>query len=326
MEEIWRKIWKTVLFLVASGGFVAAYFSGFDLFQRLFEEGTAPFWVVLIYLMVLITMILVVCLIKIFQTVKKEKYANITDGIHQIEHLCRDFITFAEECKPEEPDSRSMNNYLANLNEILIAILDNVASVYMMLTGTNCRACIKKFYVHNDCIHFFTLARDKKSKSRWGELDFERRSRNHDSLDKNTAFSEIFSANSQKWHFFCNDITKEKSFRFTSKSAYNRFSDDTYQGSFLERLFRPPWHLPYRSTLACAIRQGRLGYSDTREPILVGILAVDSESRGVFNNRWDIQLLFSFADALYHPIRVYGEAEVAADRVGATMRPDGVEA
>ena len=61
------------------------------------------------------------------------------------------------------------------------------------------------------------------------------------------------------------------------------------------------WPLPYRSTLTCAIRHHAiLGLLE--QPEAVGFLCVDSESRNVFEKRWDVELCFSIADALFHPI------------------------
>lgn len=42
---------------------------------------------------------------------------------------------------------------------------------------------------------------------------------------------------------------------------------------------------------------------------MLGFLTVDSESRGVFEERWDVQLMLAVADALYTPVRAYLDAQ-----------------
>jgi hypothetical protein len=42
---------------------------------------------------------------------------------------------------------------------------------------------------------------------------------------------------------------------------------------------------------------------------VLGFLSVDSESREVFEERWDVEILFAVADALYHPLRSYLDAQ-----------------
>ena len=42
---------------------------------------------------------------------------------------------------------------------------------------------------------------------------------------------------------------------------------------------------------------------------VLGFLTVDSESRNVFEERWDVQIMFAVADALYGPIRGYIDAQ-----------------
>jgi hypothetical protein len=44
-------------------------------------------------------------------------------------------------------------------------------------------------------------------------------------------------------------------------------------------------------------------------PEVLGFLTIDSESRNVFEERWDSQIMFAVADALYPAIRAYLAAQ-----------------
>lgn len=63
------------------------------------------------------------------------------------------------------------------------------------------------------------------------------------------------------------------------------------------------WPLPYRSTIACTICQSPGPFVSTPKTVVLGFVTVDSESRGVFSERWDVPLVAALANALYHPLK-----------------------
>jgi hypothetical protein len=52
------------------------------------------------------------------------------------------------------------------------------------------------------------------------------------------------------------------------------------------------------------------------EQLVLGFLTIDSESRGVFVDRWDVQIAFAMADALFHPLRRFVIAQNNAAQAG----------
>jgi hypothetical protein len=53
--------------------------------------------------------------------------------------------------------------------------------------------------------------------------------------------------------------------------------------------------------------------------VVLGFLTVDSESRNVFVERWDVQIAFAAADALYHPLRQLIAAQNRAAEAGVDL-------
>jgi hypothetical protein len=85
---------------------------------------------------------------------------------------------------------------------------------------------------------------------------------------------------------------------------------------FFQRIRGNKWPLPYKSTMTCAIRQGTFDRADDVEQLVLGFLTIDSESRGVFVDRWDVQIAFAMADALFHPLRRFVIAQNNAAQAG----------
>lgn len=180
-------------------------------------------------------------------------------------------------------------------------ILDDIAQIFSMLTGTKCRACIKAIELIGDTAYTLTLARDKASRKALYERDIRRWETKNDPVEDNVLDHE------GPPYVLINNLPGKKGFKSTSFRVYgpNRDeaeSDITWRS---RRYERRRWPLPYRSTIVWAIRQpSALDLQFPAEGI-VGFLGVDSEARNVFERRWDPQLGLAFADALFHPCLLY---------------------
>ncbi|HEY4940569.1 MAG TPA: hypothetical protein VII56_04020 [Rhizomicrobium sp.] len=310
---------------VAVLGVVATYFSSFSIFPELWKQDTGLLArISLIYFFVFLVVMFLIWAWRIYETIKKEKYANVTDEIHQINHHVRNFISRYSDAS--SADNRSADEYellIRAMRNDFTLILDRICILFSVITGTRCRAALKSFYSVQDVLYTYTLCRDQKSKDNHLALDLKRREINHDALLNNSEFSRMSDERATSWYFFSNNLTKDKNFHSTSLSAYDRKQGlNTYTPSRFAQLFEAPrWSLPYKSTVTCAIRHPATDDTKYKNPQLLGFLAIDSESRGVFNAEWDVNLLFSFADALFHPLNLYNTVERIGARAGATLRP-----
>jgi hypothetical protein len=221
--------------------------------------------------------------------------------------------TFIDLTEPKGKSKEDYQQFRNNCKVIFGRILDQLNNVFTSITSTHCRTSIKLTYTGSDNkLYVYTLTRDQASRQRCLEMDKRRAAENHDPLDKNIQFARLLSAQEDVWSYSCNDLTKEESFQATSLTAY----DPSYatKAPTRSRWRRKSWPLPYRSTIACVIRQGPFDMAEHIPAEVLGFLTVDSESRNVFEERWDVQIMLAVADALYGPIRGYINAQNRAPK------------
>lgn len=298
-----RYSWRDLAFsLVEIVGVVGSYISGFDLFKKLFSTQTETIAAV-IYIIIFSVIVVIAFLVREFQVMRKEKYANISEKLHDTMHNIRNLQTFMNSMYPEESTSKKeVRTYIAECKERLSKILDDTANIFQMLTSTRCRATIKTVFEHEaDTLYLDTLARDNTSTNRWKDLDNKRVRENKDRLDANLIHRRLLTEETANWHYFCNDLTASGAgFEGTSLDAYH---DHFRARAVAERRWftKKHWVLPYKSIIICAIRQPQMDRLPDQVEA-VGLLCIDSELRRVFVEQWDVQLCFAVADALYHPV------------------------
>jgi hypothetical protein len=273
-----------------------------------------------IYLGCVITAAFGYAIYRVVATIRKEKYANITPHIHDVNHGIRDLLTFMEQQIPTSVTTTGEFELFQPLfRNRLIDILTHIAHMFSVITGTKCRACLKTMFTHQGVIYMQTLARDKRSDGINFNRDEKRRDDLMDPIARNSEFLRMVKIEKDGpgiWHFFCNDLPSNKNFQSTSFDAYDPGKQNPT--------------LPYGSTICCAIGQaprpgikGIVGGTG-ESTIVIGFLAVDSESRGVFRERWDVELLYSFSDAFVWPLKRYIDAfrkVTSSSNAGRTSPP-----
>lgn len=290
--------------LVGAVGVVLASISAWDLVDAWDYNQTVTSYIASGYVLVLVTVAFGFMAFRQYQTIRKEKYANITPHLHSISHILRDLQTFLDEQRPEEGATKDqVRSYRREAKRKFVQVLDELANIFRTITSTHCRASIKLLYPgeHAEELYFWTYARDQRSEEECRDRDQWRIRNNHDALNKNKRFAQLFSKDETLWHYMSNNLASDASFSTTSMTAYKPDHADSIPNG-VRALFSRRWPLPYRSTLSCAIRQGSFDLHEERQSTVVGFLTVDSESRGVFVEKWDIQLIFSVADALFRPL------------------------
>jgi len=296
-------------------GAILAYLAGFDLLSRYISSQDGLHLAANVYIVILSFSIVVLAAWRQWITIRKEKYANITPLLHAVHHEIRDLNTFIHLNEPKDGSKREYERFMNDCKVQFGRVLDQLKNVFGTLTSTHCRASIKMTYEKNDRVFIYTLTRDQGSKQQCFLRDNQRLDADHDPLEENPQFARLFNGKILVWHYICNDLTSDNSFRCTSMSAYDPEYATRAPRSRWARFWNLSWPLPYKSTLACVIRQGQFDLNQQIQPEVLGFLTVDSESRGVFQERWDAQLMFSVADALYGPVRGYIAAQNRAKLV-----------
>lgn len=234
---------------------------------------------------------------------RKERYADVMGRIHMCLHRCRDLQSVllrlrAQIVSGPKPTQRQVE--VAG-KKLLMDILDDFAGVYSMLTGTNCRACVKTVYSNKSAgkLYVQALARDKASGDACAGLDRLRFDENMDPLEHNTDFVGLYDRySSSERCFFSNDLSREfqNGYVSTSVAAYKKFLGTKNGGS----------SLPYRSTMVWPIQQ-KQGNQDLPRDTCLGFLAVDSPSRNVFIRKWDFEIGAGISDSLFHVLKLYSD-------------------
>lgn len=318
MEAFFGKFRRYLNWLFGVVGLIATAFSSYDLFSDVAKEQTTKSWVALGYSMMIVSIVLFLACMRMWQTIRKEKYANISPHLHQAIHAIRDFQTYVDEREPNG-DPKAQENYIETAKTLLSVALSEISNVFRIVTSTNCRTCIKMTYEEGERLFLYTLTRDAASLQKNIDIDNKRVKENSDPLDENLQFAKLFNGEATEWCFFSNNLAKDDGFSTTSVKAYAPKRLTAVKSVGLAKSLFPDWPLPYRSAITCTIRQGSYTQNTNRKASFVGFLCLDSESRGVFIKKWDAQILFVFADALYWPLVKFQAAQNAAAEKGANL-------
>lgn len=248
-------------------------------------------------------------IIREYLTSRKEKYANINHHKHRCIHLTRDLTTYLQEnIATADPETVKKMVGMA-----LQQIMNELAELYTLLTGTKCRATLKTVYSRNGKLYVYAMARDGKSADTNKKKDKERQSGNLDPIEENVDFSYLyddFGPNSRC--FFCNDLTTKRNYRTSSFKVYGNPPENVSIHDRWSQFVRheKDWPLPYRSTIVWPVQQRESRLLPLRDTLgCIGFLAIDSESRNVFREKWDFPIGATISDALFHPLKLYASLE-----------------
>jgi hypothetical protein len=307
METAWWRIKQFGSWIAAGVGLVVAWLVGFELIEKLITSQTAISIAANIYIVLFSATLIILASIRQWLTIRKERYANISVLLHNIAHQIRDLNTFIIAKEPRGGTESAYRDFSNQCKILFGRILDQLSTVFMSITSTHCRTSIKLLY-GTDKLYVLTLSRDQGSRQKCFKMDNKRVENNHDPLEENLQFARLFDDNEDTWHFLSNDLTKDHNFRCTSVTAYKPGYATIAAGR------KRSWPLPYKSTIACVIRQGTFDLLQDVKSEVLGFLTVDSESRNVFEERWDVEIMFAVADSLYTPLRAYLDAQNRASK------------
>jgi hypothetical protein len=238
-----------------------------------------------------------------YRIARKEKYANISYKLQSVSEKVRELSLKLH--LASLPTAKGDEETLASVTEKLGLILDDVATIFSILTGTRCRATIK--VIATDGTEFWcpVLARDSYSASQNANSDRERANRRIDVIQKNIDFRLLSDPKQDDQGYYFNNNLAQGNYESTSiQYHYDQVGRSSH-------LWRPgtaeSWPLSYRSAVVWPIRQTATPFF-TKVRCL-GFLAVDSESRNVFEERWDSSLGASMANMLFLPLLLYQQIE-----------------
>jgi len=231
---------------------------------------------------------------------RKDKYANITEKHHFCFHTTRDILSFLNELDAEQLTKQQKEHAFRVATNGFIKVLDSVATIYSMLTGTRCRATIKTIYEKNGKLFVRTLARDSDSYEHNYDNDKKRFDDNQDAIEENEDFELLYGdVKPGQSCFFSNNLIERRNYKTSSFKVYG---DPNKEMGWYDRAFCKGWTLPYRGAIVWPIQQKENRYFTFAAIGCIGFLAVDSGSRGVFKRNWDSWLGAGIADAIFHPI------------------------
>ena len=227
---------------------------------------------------------------------KPMRYAVVPGYAHVAIHQARDLIHFLDESLND--DSLRPEVMQTNVDATIIAILDQIATCFSVLTGKRCAVCIKEMTNGKLIVTY----RDTGS----SVLRGIKSGRSHN-IDEDTPCNQLFlEFPNQTDVYCCNDVVKE-----WQNNRYKSASFDTLGQPTVKELFGlrwvKSWPLKYSSCLTGPIR------AMSKKPVLnnstnqshhgpstyVGFLCVDCSSRGVFQPNKMADVLWIFTDILY---------------------------
>jgi hypothetical protein len=210
---------------------------------------------------------------------RKARYAEASVNLHHCAGLLRDAHDAISRSNREQVDDR--------VRDSLIAFAD----AFSLITGANCRACIKTIVAETGGVsggepNFMTETLRRSTTALRGEADKPA------PIRENTDFLVLFDGRQE--YFLSHDLTEERAYM---NSNWPNNPDE--RAEFIRaRKFK------YITTLVWPIKIAPL--SGTK-PNVIGFLCVDSLTRHIFERRYDTELGAAIADMLYPLLLRYRE-------------------
>lgn len=229
---------------------------------------------------------------------KLHRYAQSTLYMHYVNHIIRDSLSAMED-----------NNF-SDTKTMLDEIVNSISNCFNLLTGKQCRCCIKEL---KDDLTVKTVVRDNISRKR--EHLCAMQDREGHGLDDNTDFYNLwYSLHGCSRYFYCDNLInlwKTKQYKNSSFKILGKPRVKTYCGFMT---FVADWKLPYKSTIVLPIRYFSEFSPPTTQPNedsspkqkadyphwkFWGFLCIDCNSRKIFDSEFSPELGGAFADILY---------------------------
>ncbi len=293
------------LILVQIVGFAGYYFSASDVVARLFQHGADESHpisniIAVSTLCVFSLLLLIIAVYSSITSARRSRYANVTDSTHAVAHEVRDLSWHLRGLVYENVDKAAMRAGYNLAHARMQIILSDIAKVFSIVTATNCRVSIKTYYKDsNNELYIRTLVRDAQSQTIYGALDARDSANMVNKAELYPHLKRIMTEIGKCPGGIANNIINLSPRKF---SLIERIVTKRREWRELKRSVSEK---PYRSTMYYSIRQFKSTEYEFPEQGSIGVLQVDSPSRGVFDSRWDLGLMATFSDALFHTLRLH---------------------
>ena len=245
------------------------------------------------------------------------RYSEAVHFYHYVNHTLRDYV--AQVVFGEELDR--------DLADLLADVLTAVATCFSIVTGKQCRCCIKELKKDQEII---TARRDNISATQAESQRLLQDKIVKHALENNTDFYKLWYAEAgHQRAYLANNLREDFRYGLYKNSSFEVLGEPKIS-SFLGHTYVKTWTLPYHSALVLPIRY----ISEFKPPCKKdgeqsenpqwkywGFLCVDCKSRNVFDYRYAIELGGAFADLLYSFFVALDFATVAkSNQVGERTR------
>lgn len=222
------------------------------------------------------------------------RYAESMYFFHYVNHTVRDYVAQVVFC--EERDR--------NLSDLLTDVLTSIATCFSIVTGKQCRCCIKELKQNQEIV---TVERDNISAKQAESQRILRSSEKH-IRDDNTDFYNLWYAEPGcQRAYLSNDLSRDFRLGRYKNSSFEILGTPEVS-SFLGYTYVEKWTLPYRSALVVPIRYisefkppSRQDKGTNKNPNwrYWGFLCIDCNNKNIFDYRYTVELGGAFADLLY---------------------------
>jgi hypothetical protein len=222
----------------------------------------------------------------IYRTARRERYANVMRLLETIADQCRTSRQRLVDSKdPTAPNSQ--------LKMDLSIILTDVAMLFSIVTGTQCRAAVKLLGDVDedddgnlDEPWVFTLARDRTSAGTYKLSDQQREFAKFDKISMNPHLADLFGWKDGEDYQCYNDLRRMiRDGGYSSTTIVWALSEPESAASRPDR--RP---LPYASAMIALVQ--------AQDDSHIGFLGVDSDKARAFRETWDGPLLVAVANMI----------------------------
>lgn len=236
-----------------------------------------------------------------YKIARKEKYANISRIMSAVSNQSKELsLKLTNALNSDVSPSPEL---LMGAVDVISHILDDVVGIFSLLTGTRCRAALKVIGRDEGQVWAHALARDRMSAANCAHSDKDRNERKFDLIEQNIDFEILYDDKKDDVGYYFNNNMLKSEYYSTSL----RYHQESSTSHVWKSADGKDWPLPYRSAIVWPIRQD---VNSTVSPrLFYGFLAVDSESRGVFEERWDSAIGNTIAHQLFLPLHLYHKLE-----------------
>lgn len=248
---------------------------------------------------------LVALLVVLFQEYRLKNATRYTSALRQAGNISERFLEAysigAEEENKIKNEEKIDKRSLAAIKKNIQDILNSTSEIYGNIVGNTCRASIKLIEERQGEFYVYTFSRDSLSAKANRKHDETRYKNGTDPLLSNSDFLGLFDdEKDDPGYFICNDLPARAGAGRYESTSLRYFRE--LRGNEKDNNKWPLW---YRSTVVWPIRRDEKEEQGIESTRCVGFLAVDTDVKHGFTEKWDIPVGKMLAASLYTVLDSY---------------------